>query len=171
MVIFINFGWKLSHGKKQLILFLFEPKHWGPPSLVGPNWMWTLRTFVVEWFLSCVGWCPDSVEWFQPWNLQLNNLSLTRKWMDMAMSWWAPYSASLFAYSLIDLTFVEVSGRISSVFHHVFQIRIQYLLQSVYTIIPWHLGRLVTFASFLSKNLERWILLMVQKSQTTTWDV
>ena len=102
--------------KKQLILFLFEPKHWGPPSLVGPNLMWTLRTFVVEWFLSCVGWCPDSVEWFQPWNLQLNNLSLTRKWMDMAMSWWAPYSASLFAYSLIDLTFVEVSGRISSVF-------------------------------------------------------
>ena len=99
---------------------IFEPKRQSPPSLVGPSWMWTLRTFAVEWFLSCVGWCPDSFsDCSGRWNLQLNNLSLTRKWMIMAMSWWAPYSASLFAYSLIDLTFVRAYSGV----HHVFQIR------------------------------------------------
>ncbi len=123
--ILINFSWKSWHGKIwKTVDLIFEAKHQSPPSLVGPSWMWTLRTFAVEWFLSCVGWCPESasaiaVRW---WNLPQQS-KFNKEINDNGNV----LMSTIFCITLcvfLDRPHICWSFRAYSGVHHVFQIRI-----------------------------------------------
>lgn len=85
-----------------------QPEYQSPPSSAGPSWKWTLRTFSGEWPPSCVDWCPGDALQF---HRRMGGCDRTYdKWLSTEcpcrlciLSWWAPYSASIFAYSLMDL--------------------------------------------------------------------